>query len=111
MKGMKAATAMRAVRRDRMQVCYEQVAANMGMRPEDVRTAIEVYWDWVSLMVTKNGSFNVAGMLKLRHKTVKAAPARKGVNPNTKQPCIFAARPVSFTVSASPLKKLKDMVN
>merc|ERR1719265_1845939 len=44
----------------------------------------------------KNGSFKVANMLKLKLKP--ATPARKGVNPFTKEPCVFKAKPASKTV-------------
>ena len=39
-----------------------------------------------------------------------ARPARKGVNPFTKEPCVFKAKPASKTVRAFPMKKLKEMI-
>ena len=47
--------------------------------------------------------------LKLKKKP--ARPARKGVNPFTKEPCVFKAKPASKTVRALPMKKLKEMIN
>merc|ERR1711953_1516365 len=35
----------------------------------------------------------------------------QGVNPFTKEPCVFKAKPASKTVRALPMKKLKEMVN
>merc|ERR1712199_98885 len=55
--------------------------------------------------------FNLAGMLTLKLKVRPATKARKGVNPFTKEPCVFKAKPASKTVKGIPLKKLKEMVN
>ena len=37
--------------------------------------------------------------------------ARKGVNPFTKEPCVFKAEPASKTVRVLPMKKFKEMAN
>ena len=39
-----------------------------------------------------------------------ATKARKGVNPFTKEPCVFKAKPASKTVRCLPMKKLKVML-
>ena len=39
-----------------------------------------------------------------------ATPARRGVNPYTKMPCVFKAKPASKPVKAPPIKKLKVLV-
>merc|ERR1712083_699058 len=59
----------------------------------------------------KNGSFKLAGALNLKLKKKTARPARKGINPFTKEPCVFKAKPASKTVRALPMKKLKEMIN
>merc|ERR1712224_106005 len=59
----------------------------------------------------KVGSFKIAGALNLKLKSKPATPARKGVNPFTKEPCVFKAKPASKTVRALPMKKLKVLVN
>jgi hypothetical protein len=33
------------------------------------------------------------------------------VNPFTKEPCVFKAKPASFKVRVLPMKKFKEMVN
>ena len=50
-------------------------------------------------------------MLALKLKKKPATPARKGVNPFTKEPCVFKAKPASKTVRVLAMKKLKDAVN
>merc|ERR1711924_224566 len=61
--------------------------------------------------IKKNGSFKLGGMLNLKLKKKPATPARKGVNPFTKEPCVFKAKPASKTVKALAMKKLKEALN
>merc|ERR1719453_324167 len=65
----------------------------------------------VASELKKSGSFKVGGMLKLKLKVRPAQRARKGVNPFTKEPCVFKAKPASKTVRCLPMKKLKEMIN
>jgi hypothetical protein len=52
----------------------------------------------------------VPGLLKLRLVHKPATPARKGINPFTKQEQLFKAKRARNVVKAQPLKSLKDMV-
>merc|ERR1739841_292395 len=90
---------------------YSSVSESMGLKPKDVKAAVEGLLGLAAAQVKKNGIFKVAGMLNLKLKVKPAAPARKGVNPFTKEPCVFKARPASKTVKALPMKKLKELVN
>jgi len=56
----------------------------------------------------KSGSFVVPGFAKFVVKKRPARPARKGINPFTKEPTTFAAKPASKTVRARPVKAIKD---
>jgi nucleoid DNA-binding protein len=56
------------------------------------------------------GVFILPGLLKLRLVHKPATPARKGINPFTKQEQMFKAKPSRNVVRAQPLKSLKDMV-
>jgi len=49
--------------------------------------------------------------LNLKLKKKAATSDRQGVNPLTKEPCVFKAKPASKTVKSYALKKLKEMVN
>merc|ERR1712146_623222 len=71
---------------------YSSVAETMGLKPKDVKAAVEGLLGLAAAQIKKNGSFKVAGMLNLKLKVRPAAPARKGVNPFTKEPCVFKAR-------------------
>lgn len=56
----------------------------------------------------KNGIFTVPGFAKFRVVKKPATKARQGVNPFTKQPMTFAAKPASKTVRARPMKAVRD---
>merc|ERR1712057_76158 len=90
---------------------YRAVAESTGVKPRDVKGALEAYVSLVADQVKKNGSFKLCGALNLKLKKTPAKPARKGVNPFTKEPCVFKAKPASKTVRARPLRKLKDLIN
>jgi DNA-binding protein HU-beta len=58
----------------------------------------------------QNGTFVLPGFSKFVVKKKPARPARQGINPFTKQPTTFAAKPASKVVRARPVKALKDAV-
>jgi nucleoid DNA-binding protein len=58
----------------------------------------------------KNGLFVLHGFAKFVVVKKPARPARKGINPFTKQEQTFAAKPASKTVRARPVKAIKDAV-
>ena len=47
--------------------------------------------------------------MKLKEKP--ASPAKKGINPFTKEPCVFKAKPASKTVKVFAMKKWKEALN
>jgi nucleoid DNA-binding protein len=57
------------------------------------------------------GLFTMPGLLKMKVVKKPATPAREGVNPFTKQPTTFKAKPASKKVRVLPLKSLKGFVN
>jgi DNA-binding protein HU-beta len=56
----------------------------------------------------RNGIFTVPGFAKFRVVKKPATKAREGINPFTKQPMTFAAKPASKSVRARPIKAIKD---
>merc|ERR1711866_9065 len=107
MKAMKAmkGSAMTAT------AAYSSVAETTGMKAKDVKAVVEGLVAVAGEELKKTGSFKLAGALNLKLKKKPATPARKGVNPFTKEPCVFKAKPASKTVKAFPMKKLKEMIN
>ena len=107
---MAPATAMKATTLTASNV-YKSVAETVGLKPKEVKGAVEAVMGVASGELKKHGSFKLAGMLALKLKKKPATPARKGVNPFTKEPCVFKAKPASKTVRVLAMKKLKDAVN
>merc|ERR1712176_1082523 len=105
--------AMKAVKAGAMTAsgAYSSVAESAGLKPKDVKAAVEGLLSVAADQLKKNGSFRFGGVLNLKLKKKPATPARKGVNPFTKEPCVFKAKPASKTVRVLPMKKFKLMVN
>merc|ERR1711862_822951 len=85
------------------------VAESTGLKPKDVKGSVEGVLAVAADQLKKAGSFKLAGMLNLKLKVRPAKPARKGVNPFTKEPCVLKAKPASKTVRVLPMKKFKAM--
>merc|ERR1711907_379910 len=105
MKAMKAGGAMTA------SAAFGAVAEKTGLKGKDVKAVVTTYIELAASELKKNGAFKFGGCLNLKLKKKPARPARKGVNPFTKEPCVFKAKPASKTVRALPMKKLKEMIN
>merc|ERR1712054_673010 len=90
---------------------YSSVAETTGLKSKDVKAVVEGVIEVAAAELKKTGRFKLAGALNMKLKKKAAQPARKGVNPFTKEPCVFKAKPASKTVRALPMKKLKEMVN
>merc|ERR1712039_270703 len=108
MKAMKAAGAKKAMTAS--EAC-SSVASSTGLKSKDVKAVVESYMSVAAEQLKKNGSFKFAGALNLKLKKKAATPARKGVNPFTKEPCVFKAKPASKTVKIYAMKKLKEAIN
>merc|ERR1711978_602101 len=90
---------------------YQAVADASGVKRKDVKATVDAYMEVCASELKKVGQFKIGQNLKLKLKVKPATPARKGVNPFTKEPCVFKAKPASKTVRALALKKLKESVN
>merc|ERR1711953_1097333 len=90
---------------------YAAVAESTELKPKQVKAVITSYMELAASELKKNGAFKIGGVLNMKLKKKPAKPARKGVNPFTKEPCVFKAKPASKTVRCLPMKKLKEMIN
>merc|ERR1712046_308517 len=90
---------------------YASIAEKTGLKPKVVKTAIEGIIAVAAEQLKTCGKFKLGGALNLKLKKKPATKARKGVNPFTKEPMVFKAKPASKTVRALPMKKFKEMVN
>jgi len=111
MKAMKAMKAKASGGPMTATAAYASVAEATGLKTKDVKGAIEGIMGVAAEQLKKTGSFKIAGMLNLKLKKRPATPARKGVNPFTKEPCVFKAKPASKTVRVMAMKKIKEAVN
>merc|ERR1712115_724894 len=83
---------------------YSAVAEKMGLKGKEVKGIFEAMTAVAADQLKKNGAFKLCGAINLKLKKKPATPARKGVNPFTKEPCVFKAKPASQTVRALPKK-------
>ena len=56
----------------------------------------------------RNGIFTVPGFAKFKVVKKPATKAREGINPFTKEPMVYKAKPASKSVRARPIKAIKD---
>merc|ERR1712048_589697 len=112
MKAVKAAGAKKAGPKamTATQAC-SSVASSTGLKAKDVKAVVASYMSVVAQQLKKEGKFKFVGALNLKLKKKAATAARKGINPFTKEPCVFKAKPASQTVRALALKRFKDLVN
>merc|ERR1712007_285702 len=112
MKTMKATKAMRAKSSAMTATgAYASVGETTGLKGKQVKQCVEAYMALAASQLKASGSFKVAGAINMKLKQKPARPAKKGVNPFTKEPCVFKAKPASKTVRALPMKKFKEMIN
>merc|ERR1719482_2667636 len=111
-KAMKAMKAMKAAKGGAMTqtAVFQTVAEKCGLKAKDAKAVVDALMAVAVSEVKKSGSFKLAGMLNMKLKHKKATKAKRGINPFTKEPCVFKAKPASKTVRCLPMKKLKEML-
>merc|ERR1719240_2033539 len=57
----------------------------------------------------KGRKFVIPGIARFVVKNRPATKARKGINPFTKEPCVFKAKPASKKVRAAPMKLFRNL--
>jgi DNA-binding protein HU-beta len=88
----------------------DAIAAATQVSKGDVKTVIEQMVTVGYKELNESGEFVVPGFVKMSVVNKSATEARSGINPFTKEPMEFAAKPASKSVRASPLKAAKDAV-
>jgi DNA-binding protein HU-beta len=88
------------------------VAKKSGLEKKQVTAALAALTEVVYKELSKGGAGEVVlpGLIKLVTVKKPAVPAREGINPFTKQPTVFKAKPASKVVRARPVKQLKDAI-
>jgi DNA-binding protein HU-beta len=81
-----------------------------GASRKAVKAVLEALTEIGHKELKKNGLFLLPGFAKFIVIKKPARPARKGINPFTKEPTTFAAKPASKAIKARPIKAIKDAV-
>src|SRR5215469_2185542 len=89
-----------------IQIIAEQYSG--GLTRKDVKSVIEALATVGYKELKKTGVFVLPGFAKFVVIKKPATKARKGINPFTKEPTIFKARPARKVIRARPVKAVKD---
>jgi DNA-binding protein HU-beta len=88
----------------------DAIAEGTQVSKADVKSVIEQMSVVGYKELRESGEFVVPGFVKMSVVNKPATEARSGINPFTKEPMDFVAKPASRSVKASPLKVAKDAV-
>lgn len=85
-------------------------ASDSGMSRKQAAAALNALNTIVAKQLGRKGpgEITIPGIAKLQVIVKPAQPARKGINPFTKEPTVFKAKPARRVVKARILKGMKD---
>lgn len=87
------------------------ISEKTNLKRKDVVAVFDTLKDLIEKDLTKGpGIFNVVGLMKIKVVRKPAVPARKGINPFTKEEVMFKAKPARNVVKIQALKTLKELV-
>jgi len=90
---------------------YSFIAEKTNLKRKDVVAVFDTLASLIERDLKRGpGIFNMVGLMKVKLVHKPAMPARKGLNPFTKEEVIFKAKPARNVVKIQPLKSLKEMV-
>lgn len=87
------------------------IASSTDLSRKQVASVFDALAGMIKSSLGKKGAgvFTIPGLVKMTVVTKPAVPARKGINPFTKEEQMFKAKPARKVVKVRPLKNLKDM--
>lgn len=88
----------------------EAIATQSGLDKKQVNAVLDGLNNVVYKELKAENDVTIPGLLKLTAVTKPAVPARKGINPFTKEETTFKAKPARKVIKPRPLKALKDAV-
>jgi nucleoid DNA-binding protein len=86
------------------------LAEKTGLKRKQVSEVFDELNGVIKKSLKGAGCFTMPGLVKIRVVRKPATKARKGINPFTKEPTVFKAKPARNVVKATALKGLKEMV-
>ena len=90
------------------QLIEKLVAGSDGLTKKQVKTLLESLAALAHKELKKTGTFVMPGLAKFGVVKKPATKARKGINPFTKEPTVFKAKPARKTIKIRPVKAAKD---
>ena len=90
------------------QLIEKLVASSDGLSKKNVKGVLEGLADIAQRELKKSGAFVVPGLAKFVVVKKPATKARKGINPFTKEPMVFKAKPARKVIRVRPVKAAKD---
>lgn len=90
---------------------FANIADETGLSKKDVGAVFDALAAQIKKSLGKGGpkTFTIHGLCKITVQHKPATKEREGINPFTKEPTIFKAKPARNVVKVRPLKNLKDM--
>jgi DNA-binding protein HU-beta len=88
----------------------QKIATEHSMARKDVKAIFELLAKIGYKELNKSGAFVVPGFAKFVVIKKPATKERAGINPFTKEPTIFKAKPARKIIKARPVKAAKDAV-
>ena len=91
---------------------FGTIAQHVGIHRRDVAGVFHVLGSLIKADLSKSGAgvFSVPGLMRITVKRKPATKERQGINPFTKEPMTFKAKPARNVVRVRPLRALKAMV-
>lgn len=111
----KAVRKQPAVRAMTQAAVVAELAEENEMTKGDVKYFLETISDMLERELDLSnkkapGKMVIPGICRVVAKHKPATKKRKGINPFTKEPCVFKAKPATTVVKITPVKALKDVV-
>ena len=88
----------------------EAIASQSGLEKKQVNAVLDALSNVVYKELKAENEVVLPGLVKLTAVTKPAVPEREGINPFTKEPTTFKAKPARKVIKPRPLKALKDAV-
>ena len=89
---------------------FTQIAEHSELKKSDVKGVMDALAVIGYKELKKTGAFVVPGFAKFVVIKKPATKARKGINPFTKEPTVFKAKPARKVIKARPVKAAKDAI-
>ena len=90
------------------QLIEKLAASSDGLSKKSVKDLLQGLADIAHKELKKSGAFVVPGLAKFIVVKKPATKARKGINPFTKEPTVFKAKPARKVIRVRPVKAAKD---